>query len=463
MNQQRVPFSEAEFHSRQAERLCSDRQMPPFAGPWALEFVAQLQRLLPDLMKGRTDLPTVVNCFAKTPRDETSRLFHAVLFACNTSVSIDEDAAMWATEFTVYASVRALNWEFWDRLPHWRGDGGSKHAAIDDVPTRSSLIAALGISQMTGAFLRLNAEAQPRGVVDLSAIVLGTEPVSVLLGALYDKLYQHEASRSNPDTPLQPGSPEVAKLRVDFDIKRSQSEFAAIYVLLPITDSQTRNEIAQKLGNALNVEVMRGDAVLNGDPVQVDSQFTVASLLETVERVFRSLPYFPPRDSAKARDLLPSTARPPAAPAAAVLASPSTSYTWDVFMSHAFEDKVGFVDGLVNCLEAAGLKVWYDKGNLTGGDSLVAGIEEGLRQSRFGVVVLSPRYFAKGWPKAELEALLARDNSDQSRRLLQVWLEISLAQVQEQSLMLASAIAFQADKGVLTVAEALRTVIKSRS
>ena len=41
------------------------------------------------------------------------------------------------------------------------------------------------------------------------------------------------------------------------------------------------------------------------------------------------------------------------------------------------------------------------------GDSLRRSIERGLASSRFGVVVLSPRFFAKEWPQKELDGMAA--------------------------------------------------------
>lgn len=60
---------------------------------------------------------------------------------------------------------------------------------------------------------------------------------------------------------------------------------------------------------------------------------------------------------------------------------------WDVFISHASEDKDGLVRGLAHALTAAGLKVWYDEFTLTVGDSLRRSIDLGLAHSEFGVVV----------------------------------------------------------------------------
>ena len=55
---------------------------------------------------------------------------------------------------------------------------------------------------------------------------------------------------------------------------------------------------------------------------------------------------------------------------------------WDVFISHASEDKNDFVRPLAQALKASGLMPWYDETTLTVGDSLRRKIDEGLASSR---------------------------------------------------------------------------------
>lgn len=74
---------------------------------------------------------------------------------------------------------------------------------------------------------------------------------------------------------------------------------------------------------------------------------------------------------------------------------------WDVFISHASEDKE-FVRPLADALIARGLRVWYDEFELKVGDHLRRSIDRGLVRSRYGIVVLSPAFFAKHWPQTEV-------------------------------------------------------------
>ncbi|MCK9385933.1 MAG: DUF1883 domain-containing protein [Nevskia sp.] len=78
---------------------------------------------------------------------------------------------------------------------------------------------------------------------------------------------------------------------------------------------------------------------------------------------------------------------------------------YDVFISHASEDKEEIVRPLAQALRSEGLRVWYDEFELRIGDSLRRKIDKGLASSRFGLVVLSPSFIAKGWTNYELDGL----------------------------------------------------------
>lgn len=62
---------------------------------------------------------------------------------------------------------------------------------------------------------------------------------------------------------------------------------------------------------------------------------------------------------------------------------------FDVFISHAAEDKDAVVRPLALSLQQRGLSVWYDEFELRVGDSLRRKIDSGIARSRFGIVVSS--------------------------------------------------------------------------
>jgi hypothetical protein len=132
---------------------------------------------------------------------------------------------------------------------------------------------------------------------------------------------------------------------------------------------------------------------------------------------------------------------------------------WDAFISHASEDKEGFVRPLVSALQEAGLRVWYDEFSLRIGDSLRRSIDKGLSRARYGVVVLSPYFFAKEWPQKELDGLTAREVGGQ-KVILPVWHNIDSNDVLRYSPTLADRVAARAQNGLNRVVEDLLAVIK---
>jgi len=66
----------------------------------------------------------------------------------------------------------------------------------------------------------------------------------------------------------------------------------------------------------------------------------------------------------------------------------------DVFISHAFEDKASIARPLTDALIRAGFSVWFDEYELKIGDSLRGKIDEGLKNSHYGIVILSKYFFS---------------------------------------------------------------------
>lgn len=111
---------------------------------------------------------------------------------------------------------------------------------------------------------------------------------------------------------------------------------------------------------------------------------------------------------------------------------------YDVFISHAFEDKDSFVNELVNELINKGVSVWYDDKDTVWGSSLREEIDRGLRLSKYGIVVLSPSYIADGkyWTKQELNGLFQME-SIESGRILPIWHQLTKKEVANYSPMIA--------------------------
>ena len=121
--------------------------------------------------------------------------------------------------------------------------------------------------------------------------------------------------------------------------------------------------------------------------------------------------------------------------------------TFDVFISHASEDKDAIVRPLAMALQQQGLEVWFDEAQIRLGDSLRRKIDDGLSKSRFGVVVLSPAFFSKEWPQKELDGLVAREDGT-GTVILPIWHNVSFEQVRAFSPPLADKLGAPSSKGV---------------
>ena len=141
----------------------------------------------------------------------------------------------------------------------------------------------------------------------------------------------------------------------------------------------------------------------------------------------------------------------------------SDDRAFDVFISHATEDKDDIVRPLALALQARDLAVWYDEFELRIGDSLRRKIDAGIARSRFGLVVLSHAFFAKSWPEYELDGLVTMSVSGQ-QVLLPLWHNISKDEVIGHSPSLADKVAIRtADYSVDEIADEIAAVIQGHA
>lgn len=88
-----------------------------------------------------------------------------------------------------------------------------------------------------------------------------------------------------------------------------------------------------------------------------------------------------------------------------------SKYKFDVFVSHAVEDKLPIANDLCKRLEESGLRVWYSSYDLQAGDSIDTTIRRDLSKSRHAVVILSPHYLVKQWTMREYYMLQAQEKA----------------------------------------------------
>ena len=135
--------------------------------------------------------------------------------------------------------------------------------------------------------------------------------------------------------------------------------------------------------------------------------------------------------------------------------------TWDLFISHASEDKDEVARPLAQLLESEGLSVWLDEHELVLGDNLRRKVDEGLSQSKWGIVVLSPHFLRKTWTQAELDALVSREENG-VKVILPVWHRVSHEELLAKSPLLAARLGISTSEGIEAVCHAVLRAIGRR-
>ncbi len=135
-------------------------------------------------------------------------------------------------------------------------------------------------------------------------------------------------------------------------------------------------------------------------------------------------------------------------------------YKYDVFLSHASEDKDDVARPLAQALQQRGLRVWYDEFELRIGDNLVAKLNAGISASRFGILVLSKAFLAKRWTIHELNMLERLWVAD-DRILFPVWHKITIEELSAYRAWLAIIIGLSTDTyDIREIADEICDVIK---
>ena len=115
--------------------------------------------------------------------------------------------------------------------------------------------------------------------------------------------------------------------------------------------------------------------------------------------------------------------------------------SWDVFVCHASEDKTDVAEPLYRHLDSVGIRCWYDRGEILWGDSIVGKINEGLKSSRFVIVIVSPALLRTTWATKEMNAALSQEIDSGTTRVLPL-----MAGSDEEVQQMTSALAIQRDK-----------------
>lgn len=136
----------------------------------------------------------------------------------------------------------------------------------------------------------------------------------------------------------------------------------------------------------------------------------------------------------------------------------TTKQEFDVFISYASEDK-DFVEKLAKQIEIAGFKVWYDSFQIGWGQDLRPAIDNGLKNSRYGIVILSKSFLKKKkWTEYELNGLFSREERSK-QVILPIWHNIDRKDLEKYSPTFADRVALKSDS-IENIIKELRDKLK---
>lgn len=132
------------------------------------------------------------------------------------------------------------------------------------------------------------------------------------------------------------------------------------------------------------------------------------------------------------------------------------------FISHDSRDKGDIARPLALELQKLMCPVWYDEFSLKVGNSLCESIENGLKDCRKCIFILTPNFLGNGgWTKREYDSIFTRELVERQNLILPIWFNVSRREVYEYSPVLADRVASKWERGVQVIARELAQAIMS--
>ena len=105
---------------------------------------------------------------------------------------------------------------------------------------------------------------------------------------------------------------------------------------------------------------------------------------------------------------------------------------YDVFISHANQDKLDYVDELYTAINKLGIHIFYDKEELEWGDNWKDRILNGVQDSEFAIIVISENFFGSEWTERELDEFLNRQDESGQKIILPLLYNISVDDLRQK-------------------------------
>src|SRR5882724_2910780 len=95
--------------------------------------------------------------------------------------------------------------------------------------------------------------------------------------------------------------------------------------------------------------------------------------------------------------------------------------SWDLFLSYSSKDRKK-AETILTDLESSGLRVWYDRKQILGGDRIREKIGDGIRNSKCVLILASNASLQSPWVLNELDAAMIREIDERRKIVIPVLL-----------------------------------------
>jgi hypothetical protein len=260
------------------------------------------------------------------------------------------------------------------------------------------------------------------------------------------------------------GNDMIRRLELEVGLSPSEVEMLPAHQRVPIAEAVAwQKAIEEKLRTNFGPEVFARYNIaweIFRDEVKRREGTPTSQALNAWRRIVAYLGELQERANARSAAAERSVSSTPMRDAPAILDHKVKVRNYDLFISHASEDKDAIARPLYSALIQKGVSVWFDEATLELGDSLRRKIDEGLSRCRYGVVILSPRFLEKQWPQRELDGLVARETASGEKAILPVWHGLDSSILVAYSPPLADRLAARSEEGVEAIADKVLRVLR---
>ena len=424
---------------------------PPFEGAWAKALVNKLGTILEVTPKVGLNLLEQLIEMVQAVNPIQVKMMLSCLDVSNTSNGLQtEHDAVWLMELSCFFTLLSIDANEWKNFQLT-----DEHATVQagNAPTHSLAIAARVYCRLVLGlrFEGLGGKDDVPNWLDIDIHNSTVDHEVAIAQAFLNEIRKQagfvQTRRTNPDA--QKLDELLGAIDAVLSIKQVRGVGAGLGIRKPDNISDTAWDqaligLAQKLD--VNVVGLLKTAHPDRAVTQYINPYTLVVFLERMEKAHLE------KIKNKTGSVVSDVTR--------TLRSPSV-YAWDFFVSHASEDKHSFVDELVAKLDKNGWRVGYDKNHMGVGTILSEAIEQGLKQARFAVLVVTPNSNQKeGWVKAEWQAVVDRDIAQNQKRVLPVLHGITHEELQYQHPLIARILAANSNRGLDHVVAELEKAVR---